>query len=123
MDDAACVISNGIQVRGNLSGDGDLVVNGRMEGHVALRAHVTVEEDGTVVADVETQELTVQGKMNGNTDATKRISVSNTATYVGNLRAPRVVLEAGGNGLDSSILNGQPSASCETAVLPEVLAS
>ena len=95
MDDAACVISNGIQVRGNLSGDGDLVVQGRMEGHVALRAHVTVEQNGTVVADVEAQQLTVQGKMTGRTDATERISISSTATYVGDLQAPRVVLEDG----------------------------
>ncbi|MFC1609452.1 polymer-forming cytoskeletal protein [Myxococcota bacterium] len=95
MSDVACLISNGIQVRGNLSGAGDLVVQGRMEGHIALHAHVTVEENGTVVADVETQDLTVHGRVSGNTDATGRISISNGATYEGDLRAPRIVLEDG----------------------------
>ncbi|MFC1610371.1 polymer-forming cytoskeletal protein, partial [Myxococcota bacterium] len=76
MTDVACLISNGIQVRGSLSGSGDLVVQGRMEGHIVLEAHVTVEENGTVVADVETQELTVHGRVSGNTDATERISIS-----------------------------------------------
>ena len=95
MADVACLISNGIQVRGHLSGSGDLVVQGRMEGHIALQAHVTVEEDGTVVADVDTQELTVHGRVSGNTDATERISISNSAIYAGDLRAPRIVLEDG----------------------------
>ena len=95
MADVACLISPEIQVRGNLSGSGDLVIQGRMEGHIALQAHVTVEENGTVVADVETQELTVHGKVSGNTDAAERISISNSATYVGDLRAPRIVLDDG----------------------------
>jgi len=93
MSEAACVIGSGIQVRGNLSGSGDLIVQGRMEGHVALEAHVIVEEVGSVVADIETQELTVHGKMTGNTNASERISVTSTATLVGDLRAPRIVLQ------------------------------
>jgi cytoskeletal protein CcmA (bactofilin family) len=92
---AACIISHAIQVKGSLSGSGDLIVQGRMEGQVSLQAHVTVEENGVIVANVETQELTVNGQMNGNTEATERISISNTALYVGDLKAPRIVLEDG----------------------------
>lgn len=95
MAEAACIISNGIQVRGNLSGSGDLIVQGRMEGHIALQAHVTVEEGGIAVADVEAQDLTVHGQMNGNTDATGRISIASTAIYAGDLRAPRIVIQDG----------------------------
>lgn len=95
MDDAACTIGTGIQVRGHLSGSGDLVVQGRMEGHIVLQSHVIVEEAGSVVADVEIQELTVRGMMSGNASASERISVSSSATLVGDLRAPRIVLEDG----------------------------
>ena len=95
MAEAACIISNGIQVRGNLSGSGDLIVQGRMEGKIALQAHITVEQGGTVVANLETKELTVHGQVSGNTEASERISISDTAIYVGDLRAPRIVLEDG----------------------------
>ena len=40
MADPACIIGGGIQVRGNLSGSGDLLVEGRIEGHVALQDHI-----------------------------------------------------------------------------------
>ena len=66
-----------------------------MEGKIALQAHITVEQGGTVVADLETQELTVHGQVSGNTEASERISISNTAIYVGDLRSPRIVLEDG----------------------------
>lgn len=95
MADTACVIGKGIQIRGNLSGSGDLVVEGRIEGHVTLQDHITVEEGGTVVADIETQELTVNGKMSGNIDASERVSISNSATVIGDVRAPRVVIKDG----------------------------
>ena len=95
MAEPACVISHGIQVRGNLSGSGDLVVEGRIEGHVALSALITVEQNGTVVADIETRELAVHGNMTGNADASERILVSSDATFVGDLKAPRIVLEDG----------------------------
>lgn len=95
MAETACVIGGGIQIRGNLSGSGDLVIEGRIEGQVVLPSHITVEEVGTVVADIETQELTVNGKMSGNIDATNRVSISNTATVIGDIRAPRIVIDDG----------------------------
>jgi cytoskeletal protein CcmA (bactofilin family) len=95
MAEVSCVIGKGIQVRGNLSGSGDLVVEGRVEGHVALQDHITVEEIGTVVADVETEQLTVNGKMSGSIDASERVSISSTATVIGDIRAPRIVVEDG----------------------------
>lgn len=95
MADPACIIGSGIQVRGNLSGSGDLSVEGRLEGHVALPSLVTVEQAGTLVANVDARELTINGSMTGNATATDRISISDGATFVGDLKAPRVVLEDG----------------------------
>ena len=95
MADPACIIGPGIQVRGNLSGSGDLSVEGRMEGHVALSALVTVEQEGILVANVDARELTVHGRMTGNADASDRISVTVGATFVGDIRAPRIVLDDG----------------------------
>ncbi len=93
--ETACIIGKGIQIRGNLSGSGDLIVEGRVEGNVSLQDHVTVDDSGVVVADIETRELTVNGKMSGNIDASERVSISTTATVIGDVRAPRIVIEDG----------------------------
>jgi cytoskeletal protein CcmA (bactofilin family) len=95
MADTACIIGKGIQIRGNLSGSGDLIIEGRVEGHVTLQDHITVEDSGTVVADIKTQELTVNGKMSGNVEATQRVSISSSALVIGDIQAPRLVIEDG----------------------------
>ncbi|MEZ4270139.1 MAG: polymer-forming cytoskeletal protein [Myxococcota bacterium] len=95
MADAACIIGEGIQIRGNLSGSGNLVVEGRLEGHVALQDELTVEVRGTVVADVQVRQLNVNGKMSGNIDATDCVAISSSATVVSNIQAPRIIIEDG----------------------------
>jgi cytoskeletal protein CcmA (bactofilin family) len=90
-----CVIGKNIQIRGKLSGAEDLVVEGRIEGTVALKNHLTIEQTGVVEADVDVRDLTVHGEMRGDIAAVGSVSVSNAAKVVGNIRAPRIILEDG----------------------------
>jgi cytoskeletal protein CcmA (bactofilin family) len=93
--DSTGVIGKGIEIRGNLSGAGDLVIEGRVEGEISLKNTLTIEESGEVQADVELESIVVNGKMNGNIAASDRVSISSTAKVVGDIKAPRVVIEDG----------------------------
>jgi cytoskeletal protein CcmA (bactofilin family) len=90
-----CVIGKNIQIRGKLSGAEDLVIEGRIEGTVALKNHLTIEQTGVVEADIDVRDLTVHGEMRGDIQAVGSVSVSNAAKVVGNIRAPRIILEDG----------------------------
>jgi len=92
---ATGVIGRGITIRGNLSGSEDLVIEGRVEGTVTLKNHLTIEGTGVVVADVDAQNLTINGEVNGNIGASEAVVVSGTAKVVGNIKAPRVIIEDG----------------------------
>ena len=89
------IIGRGTVVRGNLSGSGDVVVEGRLEGTVALEDRLTVESGGKVVADVQLENLIVHGEMGGDVVAAERVVISSTAKVVGDIKAPRVVIEDG----------------------------
>jgi cytoskeletal protein CcmA (bactofilin family) len=89
------IIGRGTVVRGNLSGAGDVVVEGRLEGTVSLKDQLTVEQDGKVLADVELENLTVHGEMSGDIVAAERVLISSTAKVAGDIKAPRVVIEDG----------------------------
>ena len=95
MEDPACVIGEGIQVRGEVQGSGDLVVEGRLEGHVTLEDHLMVEQSGAVMADVDIREMSVHGQMSGNIEASERVSISSTALVIGDITTPRLVIEDG----------------------------
>ena len=50
---AACILGQQITVRGTLTGEEDLLVEGRVEGSVSLAGHLIVAESGVVEADLD----------------------------------------------------------------------
>lgn len=94
------IIGRGIVIRGSLSGGGDVVVEGRVEGQIQLKNHLTIESTGKVEADVRAEELTINGECSGNLDAASRVAINAAARVDGDIKAPRVVIE------DGAIFNG-----------------
>ena len=56
-----CLIGAKVTVKGNISGNQDLVVLGRVEGRVGIDNRLTVEEGGLVAADVDVSRSDGQG--------------------------------------------------------------
>ncbi len=90
-----CIIGSKITVRGHVSGKQDLVVEGRIEGHVSLDSQLTVEESATVEADVETTTATVRGEVRGPITAARSMVLESTAKVAGKIKAPSITIEDG----------------------------
>lgn len=95
MADNPCVIGRGITIKGNLSGAEELVIEGAVEGHIALKNHLTIKETGRITADITTESVLVQGQFSGNIECNDLVSLSAEASVVADIKAPRVVLEDG----------------------------
>jgi cytoskeletal protein CcmA (bactofilin family) len=89
------VIAPGLFLRGELRGEDDLIIEGRVEGEISLKKHLTVETSGVIVADVKTQNITIKGEMRGNMTADDKVEIHQSARVVGNITAPRVVIAEG----------------------------
>ncbi len=89
------IIGKGIGIRGNLSGGGDLIIEGTVEGQISLKNHLTIEETGVVRADIEAERLTIKGEASGNIVASEKVSILARAKVVGDIRAPVVIIEDG----------------------------
>ena len=89
------IIGKGIGIRGTLSGGGDLVIEGTVEGQISLKNHLTIEETGVVRADIEAERLTIKGEASGNIIASEKVAILARAKVVGDIRAPVVVIEDG----------------------------
>lgn len=92
---AGCVIGPRIIVRGALSGEEDLVVEGRIEGRVSLVGHLVVAAGGVVEADVDASSVEVRGEVRGDIVAARSITIERGAHVAGNVRAPRVMIHDG----------------------------
>ena len=89
-------IGPSIKIKGDVSGDEDLLIQGQIEGKVKLGKHnVTIGSDGHVKADVHGRTVVVEGQVEGDLHAKEQIILRHSARVEGSLAAPRVTLEDG----------------------------
>ena len=92
---APCNIGPRIAIRGTVSGEEDLVIEGRVEGSIALTGHLTVTAGAVIEADLEVDSVDIHGQLEGDIVAATTITLHEGCRVAGNLRAPRVVLTDG----------------------------
>ena len=95
MADKETVIGPETRISGEVRGDEDLIVRGRVEGKIQLSQTLTVEDGGIVQADVDVRVLIVSGVIVGSIRASESVRLTDKARVVGDMNAPRVVVEAG----------------------------
>ena len=85
-----------IKVQGEVTGDENLLIDGRVDGSVDLKSHsVTVGPEGDVRGSIVGRTVAIEGKARGNLTAEQQIVLLSGADVEGDLSAPRVVLEDG----------------------------
>ena len=90
------LIGRSITIRGDVTGDEDLVIQGRVEGSIDLTQHtVTVGDHGEVTAAISGRVVTIEGRVVGNIDGGEQVTLRSSAFVQGDITAPRVVLENG----------------------------
>lgn len=71
------------------------MVQGRVEGSIALTAHLLIAGPALVAADIEADSVEIHGQVEGDVVAAEGITLREGARVVGNLRAPRVEIADG----------------------------
>jgi cytoskeletal protein CcmA (bactofilin family) len=92
------VIGSTIYIKGDLTGEENLLIEGRVEGKIELRRHsVTIGKNGRIKGDIYGKVITVEGTIEGNLYGEEQLIVRQAGTARGNIVAPRVILEDGSN--------------------------
>jgi len=112
-------IGASISILGDLKGEEDLTILGRVEGKIDLPQHsVVIGRSGRVTADIHAKLVSVEGEVRGNLFAGEQILIRRTATMLGNLTAPRVSLEDGCRFKGSVDMEAQPPDKARIAAPP-----
>jgi cytoskeletal protein CcmA (bactofilin family) len=89
-------IGQSIEIKGELTGNEDLTIDGKVEGKIVLRDHnLTIGANGRIKAEVQAKTVTVVGEVVGNIAADDKIEIATSGSVQGDLRAPRVALADG----------------------------
>jgi cytoskeletal protein CcmA (bactofilin family) len=85
-----------IEVKGKISGEEDLQVDGKIEGPVALGGQrLTVGRTGQLNSEVTAREVVVYGKVTGNLRASDRVEIKKDGSVTGDIVTARISIEDG----------------------------
>lgn len=103
-------IGSSITIRGDLSGEEDLLIQGRVEGKIDLKQHkVTIGKDGHIKADIYAKAIVIEGEVNGNLFSDEQLIIRKSGRVRGNIVSPRVTLEDGAKFKGSIDMDQKPA--------------
>ena len=89
------VIGKGITIKGELIGDEDVKIEGRVEGKITLVKNLLVGQSGVIEADIEAENINIGGMVTGNLIAQNRVEIVASGTMIGDIKSPRVIVAEG----------------------------
>lgn len=109
-------IGKSVQIRGEVRGSEDLLVEGFVEGTITLtESRLTVGANAKVQADVSARDVIVLGTLNGNITASGRVELRSGANLIGDIQASRLSIEENA-GFSGKVDLVQSSAAAATGV-------
>ncbi len=89
------VLSNDVEIKGTIKFSNDLVVDGKIEGHIQSDGSLTVGENAHIKAEIKTRSVVIYGKVHGNIIVTDKVELKANAELVGDIKAASLSIEPG----------------------------
>jgi cytoskeletal protein CcmA (bactofilin family) len=103
-------IGQSVQINGELTGQEDLIIDGKIDGKIMLKDHqLTIGPNGHINAEVHAKAVQINGEVTGNITADDKVEISPSGSVHGDICAPRVAL-ADGSSFKGSIDMGRKAA-------------
>ena len=99
------IIGPSVKVEGNFSGEGNIIVQGTIEGSLSTSNDIQIEEGAKVNADIEANNLSVSGEVSGNVKVHGKTELAGSAKVNGDIETEIISIETGAS------VNGQCSCS------------
>lgn len=89
-------IGPSVSIKGEITGEEDVIIHGVVEGTVNLKKNVVVvAKSGRVQAHIYGQVIHIEGEVTGNLFGTDQIILHKSGNVRGNCSAPRITIEDG----------------------------
>jgi len=84
-----------IQIKGEISSNEHLTVEGKVIGNIASSSRLTIGRDGLVNGEINAQAVRIDGKAEGSIIAKQKLEISSAGAFTGNLKSDKLVVEEG----------------------------
>ena len=98
--EAETIIGQSVKVKGNFHGQGNIIIEGQVEGNVKTDNYLLIGEKAKIIADIKAKDAKIAGEVQGNIKISGYLEVKPTAKINGDIEANHISIEKG------ALLNG-----------------
>ena len=81
------IVGTSVKLKGNLKSDGDITIDGSVNGEIKTKGTVNIGPNAHVIANVKAKKVTIAGTVQGNIEATERLTIAETGRIYGDIIA------------------------------------
>ncbi len=105
--EAETIIGPSIKVKGNFHGQGNIIIEGEIEGSVKTDNYLLVGEKSIITASIKAKNAKINGKVKGNIQIDEYLEIGNTAIITGDINAKILSIAKGARLNGKCSMNGQ----------------
>ena len=94
---AATIIAAGTTLKGDISSNGDIRIDGSLQGNIQCQAKVVIGANGSVDGDISGQQADIMGKVSGTIKVKELLQLKGGSYVNGNLYAGKLQIEPSAN--------------------------
>lgn len=109
-NEAETIIGESVLVKGNFESNGNIIINGSLEGEIKTKGAVLVGEKSKINANISAEEMMVKGKINGDLSISGYLAIGETSSILGNIQCSQISIEKGAQ------INGEISTNVKNEI-------
>lgn len=90
------VIGEGTKITGDLNSNGDLRIDGTVEGNITTQAKCVLGASGRILGNITAKSCDLSGTVDGNLVVSELLLIKSSGKINGDLRTTKLVVENGG---------------------------
>ena len=110
---AETIIGESIKVKGNFHGEGNIIIEGVVDGSVKTNNFLLVGTKAKIAASIEAKNAKVAGEVSGNVEVSEYLEIKASAKITGDVAANQISIEKG------AMINGNITMGKKVAATPE----
>lgn len=108
------IIGSSVKVEGNFVGEGNVIIDGQLQGTLKTKNNVNIGQAAKVKANIEAQDVFLAGELHGNIKALGKLQITASAKIFGNFETQSLTIEAG------AIFNGKCTMGNEASISEKI---
>lgn len=105
--EAETIIGPSVKVKGNFHGQGDMIIEGIVDGSIKTKSNLYVGDKAKITASVEAKEAHIAGEIKGNIKVKGYLEIKSSAKILGDIEASLLSIGRGARLNGNCTMNGE----------------